>query len=139
MLRLGFHDCLTYDQSELGSGDINGCDGCLNPDGMGVNLIKTYGDKKQFKGPNILNTNNNGLLQTADILEEVFTNKDFPKSTPSLDVSMKESGKSRADLWAFATLLATKYGVDQNNLACEGKGKDCGHLKILENDCLIHW
>ena len=105
MLRLGFHDCLTYDQNDLSSGDINGCDGCLNPNGMGVNLINTYGNKKEFKGPNILNTNNNGLLQTTDILEEVFTNKDFPKFTPSLDVSMKESGKSRADLWAFATLL----------------------------------
>ena len=139
MLRLGFHDCLTYDQNDLGSGDINGCDGCLNPDGMGVNMLTTYGDKKEYKGPNIINTNNNGLLLTADILEEIFTNKDFPKKIPSLNVSMKESGKSRADLWAYAALLATKYGVDQNNLACNGKGKDCGHLKINDNDCLINW
>ena len=139
MLRLGFHDCLTYDQNDLGSGDINGCDGCLNPDGMGVNMLTTYGDKKEYKGPNIINTNNNGLLLTADILEEIFTNKDFPKKIQSLNVSMKESGKSRADLWAYAALLATKYGVDQNNLACNGKGKDCGHLKINDNDCLINW
>jgi hypothetical protein len=40
---------------------------------------------------------------------------------PSLSVSMKESGKSRADLWAFATLIAAQMGVEQNNLACQGK------------------
>ena len=68
-----------------------------------------------------------GLLYVADILEEIYTNKDFPDlsnnnhQVPSLSVSMQESGKSRADLWAFATLIAAQMGVEQNNLACQGK------------------
>ena len=84
-------------------------------------------DKNQFNGPDVTLTNNNGLLQVADILEEIYTNKDFPDlsnnnhQVPSLSVSMQESGKSRADLWAFATLIAAQMGVEQNNLACQGK------------------
>ena len=35
-LRLGFHDCLTY-SDDLVEGEINGCDGCLNPTGMNIN------------------------------------------------------------------------------------------------------
>ena len=40
---------------------------------------------------------------------------------PSLSISMKESGKSRADLWAFAALMAAQVGIEENNLACQGK------------------
>ncbi len=55
------------------------------------------------KGPNILESDNNGLLFTADLLEEIYTNPNFPFNIPyKLNVSMKDSGKSRADLWAFA-------------------------------------
>ena len=67
------------------------------------------------------------MLYVADILEEIYTNKDFPDlsnnnhQVPSLSVSMQESGKSRADLWAFATLIAAQMGVEQNNLACRGE------------------
>ena len=38
ILRLGFHDCLTYSDS-LDEGEINGCDGCLNPTGMNIRPI----------------------------------------------------------------------------------------------------
>ena len=80
-------------------------------------------NKGQYNGPDVTVTNNNGLLQVADVLEEIYTNKDFPDrlGVPSLDVSMQESGKSRADLWAFATLMAAHMGIDKNNLACQGK------------------
>ena len=67
------------------------------------------------------------MLYVADILEEIYTNKDFPDlsnnnhQVPSLSISMQESGKSRADLWAFATLIAAQMGVEQNNLACRGE------------------
>ena len=46
-------------------------------------------DKGEFNGPNVNVTNNNGLGMTADLLEEVFTNKDFPKKAPSLAVSKR--------------------------------------------------
>ena len=118
-MRLGFHDCLTYENPD--GNVINGCDGCLNPDGMGINMFDDLGEtKNSMKGPNVDKTNNNGLTYTADILEEIYTNPDFPKGTDSLPQSMKDSGKSRADLWAFAALVALQYGVENNNLACEG-------------------
>ena len=28
-------------------------------------------------------------------------------------------GKSRADLWAFATLVAVEYGIETNNMVCD--------------------
>ena len=119
MLRLGFHDCLTY---KTPGAEVNGCDGCLNPNGMGINMREHYETEKgTMKGPNVNITNNNGLGMTADILEEIFTNKNFPKKTPSLTKSMKESGKSRADLWAFASIVALLHGITNNNKACNGK------------------
>ena len=36
---------------------------------------------------------------------------------------MKSSGKSRADLWAFATLVAVESGINENNLACDNQGR----------------
>ena len=101
---------------------MNGCDGCLNPEGMGLDMMKDFNtDKGEFNGPNVNVTNNNGLGMTADVLEEIFTNKDFPKKAPSLPVSMKDSGKSRADLWAFASIVAVLHGITNNNNACNGK------------------
>ena len=123
-LRLAFHDCLKYENG-LGNGEANGCDGCLNPTGMQTDLFEKYGEDPTRNAPNNLTffTNNNGLTVTADILEEVFTNRNFPKAkdVPALSTSMKDSGKSRADLWAFASMVAVKIGVDNNNRACDGK------------------
>ena len=119
MLRLAFHDCLPYTDGE--SGEISGCDGCLNPTGMMTDMLETFNTGTQeFNGPDLIETNNNGLMFTADILEEIYTNKDFPDNVESLAVSMMESGKSRADLWAFAGLVAAEWGIENNNLACQG-------------------
>ena len=121
---MAFHDCLKYGNG-LDAGEVNGCDGCLNPTGMMTDLFEKYGDDPSYNAPNNLTffTNNNGLTVTADILEEVFTNPKFPRARgiPTLDISMKNSGKSRADLWAFAAMVAVKIGVDNNNDACDGK------------------
>ena len=147
MLRLGFHDCLTY-SDDLASDEINGCDGCLNPDGMGIDMKKTYGGKGSRNGPNVEVTNNNGLTFTADILEEIYTNPSYPKGAPVMDKSMKEKGYSRADLWAFGSLVAVKVGIDNNNYACQGGqvarkkvkgGRICGHIRDGESDCEIQW
>ena len=125
ILRLGFHDCLKYSDG-LGEDEVNGCDGCLNPEGMGLDMLRDFNtDKFKFNGPDVNVTNNNGLTHTADVLEEIYTNKDFPPiyGMPSLPQSMKDSGKSRADLWAFATLMAVQYGIWNNNEACRGNFK----------------
>ena len=42
---------------------------------------------------------------------------------PILDVSLFDSGKSRADLWAFATIVAVEFGVETNNAVCDGSYK----------------
>ena len=65
-----------------------GCDGCLNLDEDG-NL-----------------EDNNGLQYTVAILEKVYTDRKYPKNAPALKQSPKDLGISRADLWAFAGLVA---------------------------------
>ena len=39
--------------------------------------------------------------------------------TPNLQTSLYESGKSRADLWAFAAIVAVEFGVETNNGVCD--------------------
>ena len=70
--------------------------------------------------PDALKTDNSGLELTADMLEEIFTNKDFPETAVPLEVSLAESGKSRADLWSFAATFAVEWGIDRNNNGCDG-------------------
>ena len=98
---------------------------------MNVNMRSTYPDHNS--APDFNGTNNNGLWWTADILEEIYTNASFPvlHNIPALNQSMKESGKSRADLWAFAGLVAAQVGIEQNNLACQGKGSSRFNSKSL--------
>ena len=65
-------------------------------------------------------TNNNGLGYTVEVLEEIYTNPEFPSGmAPALEVSLQESGKSRADLWAFAAITAVEYGIETNNAVCD--------------------
>ena len=37
--------------------------------------------------------------------------------------SLKSRGKSRADLWAFGSLLAIEVGIERHNYACKGDRK----------------
>ena len=113
-LRLGFHQCLKF------SDGTGGCNGCLNNHGMGLENRHTCKDEKRQDLPDQVQTDNAGLEHTADVLEEIFTNKDFPKIAESLTVSLAESGKSRADLWSFAATFAVEWGIDRNNNGCDG-------------------
>ena len=69
--------------------------------------------------PNTVKTDNSGLELTADILEEIFTNRDFPSAAPKLSQSLAKTGKSRADLWNFAQAVAVERGINNNNNKCE--------------------
>ena len=85
--------------------------------------------------------NNNGLEGTVEILERIYTDKDQPGASPSLDESLRcisqfinqhffirDSGKSRADLWAFAALMAVEFGKETTNIACiEGDSSPRSH------------
>ena len=86
-------------------------------------LFRTYKiyfffqNEKGGNNPNSIRTNNAGLELTADILEEIFTSLDFPPNSMELPVSLAASGKSRADLWSFASSVAVEWGLDRNNKA----------------------
>ena len=95
---------------------------------------------------------------TLDVLEEIYTNRNFPKSTPVMPTSLAEGGKrlekafspslpvniqltasllgkSRADLWAFAALVAAEWGIERNNNAClgivePGDKAICQHIQV---------
>ena len=57
-----------------------------------------------------------------------------------LDISLKESGKSRADLWALAGIVAVEYGMETNNLKCKEPStiRGCHHLQG-EAGCEVHF
>ena len=123
--RLGFHQCLKF------SDGTGGCNGCLNTYGMFL------GNRPSCPTDPVLKTTNAGLGLLADLLEEVFTNQNFPSTAAKLPVSLKASGKSRADLWTFASAVALERGIDQNNLACDGVAPYRYHLRATEPDCKI--
>merc|ERR1719210_898199 len=119
---------------------------------MNMSYTKENGfGKGSRNGPDVNVTDNNGLTNTADVLEEIFTNPNFPTGPPALDMSMKDKRMSRADLWAFASLVAFRLGVSNNNYACQGpevakekvkagpRGRICGHLQEHEPECEINW
>ena len=122
VLRLTFHDCLKYDD---GTG---GCDGCLNWTGMGTRFDDAPNQKKYA---DVGLTDNNGLRHTVEILEAMYQIKSFPNGAPTLKASLKESGKSRADLWALAGIVAVEYGIETNNMKCRDSSSTsgCHHLQ----------
>jgi len=120
LLRLAFHDCLKYTD---GSG---GCDGCLDWKNMGfryknffnLGLPKEERKPKRFY-PVVRKGDNNGLRSIAKALEKIYTTTDWPKKTPMLDASLKSTGKSRADLWAFAANVVLEQSIERANYACD--------------------
>merc|ERR1719244_1423224 len=123
-LRLGFHDCIKYTD---GTG---GCDGCLNWHGMDVKLEAVAGSRslKVEDG-----AGNNGLGDTVRRLEEMYTEADFPNFSslglsigPVLTASPKELGWSRADLWAFSSMMAVEFGIMVNNAKCDEQDVSAG-------------
>ena len=71
VLRLGFHDCIKYQD---GTG---GCDGCLNWEGVGFRYDNPVSG--HWRWPNVGETNNNGLSLTVEILEGIYTDPNFPR------------------------------------------------------------
>merc|ERR1712012_972687 len=150
IIRLAFHDCLP--DSETG-----GCNGCLNFANMGregegvkhhgCNRDQTCKEDKLAK-----ETDNNNLLWVARVLEMIyeydklelplFTKdtpemyKDLPRDT--ITGSLKETGKSRADLWAFAGMTAVELGVQFHNSICDEDNMNnyCGGNPDNE-DCAV--
>ena len=117
VVRLTFHDCVN--EKDTGAG----CNGCLNFEGMGRfywpvcakrgTCNKIENGTRPLNGP--FTTDNNNLLWVAQVLEAVYKDN-------STGQSLYEAGKSRADLWAYAGLVAIQRSVERNNNACPPQG-----------------
>ena len=84
----------------------------MNWEGVGV---RNEDWTNTFAHENLVESNNNGLAYTVEVLEHIYTDAEFPRNlAPALNISLKASGKSRADLWAFATIAAVEYGVGKS-------------------------
>lgn len=123
-VRLAFHDCIKDSVS-------GGCNGCLNFREMGVEGKgeDSQGCHKQQTCPKDSlekRTDNNNLLWVARVLELLYTKASPPFATKSkkfrLPLSLRDSGKSRADLWAFAGLVAIELASQHNNNFCTNRG-----------------
>ena len=118
LLRLAFHDCVS--SIDENGNHFGGCDGCLNWEGMGFMMKEALSKKKKpFKYPIPTHGDNNALQLTVRILEMIYTNASWPENAPSLEINLRESGKSRADLWQFAANVALEEEIVRANFACD--------------------
>merc|ERR1712136_285817 len=133
LLRLAFHDCFAYTD---GTG---GCDGCLSWRGMNVDppspfsSVDTY-CVHQFYKSKYSKTDNNGLDRLVEYLERIYTDADWPPGAPSLGLSLKASGKSRADLRQFAANVALERVIERSNHGCRYDYFQRQQVPLLEND-----
>merc|ERR1712223_1094333 len=134
LFRLAFHDCFQYKD---GTG---GCDGCINWHNMGTPSPSPFPSQEkkgrycqhQFTKPNA--TDNNGLNRLVEYLELVYTEEDWPPGAPSLEKSLKASGKSRADLWQFAANVALERTIERSNHGCRYDYWQRQQVPLLENE-----
>jgi len=113
LMRLVFHDCMRYHD---GTG---GCDGCINFKGVGHVGPSPHKEEDYYRFPAINETDNNGMDQIALKLEQIYTTIDWPFRNASMTVSLFQSGKSRADLWQLAALVALERTTERANRACD--------------------
>ena len=140
LVRLSFHDCLK--DTETG-----GCNGCLNFRNMG-----TEGEGSESQGCHRSKTcpkdslerriDNNNLLWVARVLEILYVDPTPPFSRSKkfrLKKSLRESGKSRADLWAYAGLVAIEISSYLHNNFCDPKGTGLCPGQFDENSPPCHY
>ena len=79
-------------------------------------------------------TDNNDFSRLLFWLEYLYTTVDWPFSYSDfhLEVSLKGSGKSRADLWAFASWVAMERAVERANHACDHDYFNRQQVTLLE-------
>lgn len=113
LMRLVFHDCMMY---EDGTG---GCDGCINFKGVGVKGPDPNNKDDYYRFEPLDKSDNNNMDQIVEKLELIYTTIDWPFVNASLNASLKQSGKSRADLWELAGLVALERTIERANRACD--------------------
>ena len=127
MLRLAFHDCVRYTD---GTG---GCDGCLNWRGVGAETPSIFDHSDNYKYDPVNQTDNNGLEDVVEQLELIYTTIDWPLRQASLTGSLQQLGKSRADLWQFAGLVALERALERANRACDLDKWSRQQITLLES------
>jgi len=129
LIRLMFHDCVP------GLDGRGGCDGCLNWRNMG-NIFNRRTKKDYRTGedyePVTEKGDNNGLQTVVAALELVYTNASWPSSAPALNTSLYQAGRSRADLWQFAGMVALEMEVERANFACDYDYNSGNQVRMLE-------
>ena len=80
---------------------------------------------------------NNKILRlfiktTAAALELIYTDPAWPSNVPSLNVSLRESGKSRADLWQYAANIALEVEIERANFGCDYDFNTGNQVRLLE-------
>ena len=138
LIRLAFHDCVTnIDESGVHFG---GCDGCLNWDNMGFLYAMRANKGHPKDGTYDIPTHgdDNGLQFTVKALEMVYTDASWPPDAPTLSLSLRDSGKSRSDLWQFAANVALEMEIERANFACDYNIRN-QQITVLEGreKCLI--
>ena len=113
LMRLVAHDCFPH------ADGTGGCNGCLNWHGMYAETPNPNSEDDKYRFESVNATDNKGLDGVAEKLEIIYTTIDWPFKTASLDVSLRQSGKSRADLWQFAGYVALEQAFERANRACD--------------------
>jgi len=132
LLRLSFHDCVPY---LTGEGEVRGgCDGCINWSGMGHGYSGFPGGPVIRDYAPVNKGDNNGLATTVAALEMIYTNKEWPLTAPALGQSLVETGKSRADLWQFAGIVALEVEIEKANFACDYDYNVGNQVRLLESE-----
>ena len=76
--------------------------------------------------PKMKHTSNNKLQLAARSLELIYTRTDWPnedleEDEKELECSLQASGKSRADLWAFAGQVGIESAIKYSNMNCQNE------------------
>ena len=137
LVRLAFHDCMPY------ADGTGGCDGCLMWTSVGSRFERDTLGIYSINASVTDDGNSNGLSATVGVLEAIYTNAAFPSKAQALQLAPRDMGISRADLWAFAGLVAVEYTIEENNLACAKPVMDGSslhgqcHPRLGESDCEV--
>jgi len=114
LMRLAFHDCV------LNKDGTGGCDGCTDWSNMHHEGPNANGPKEDhYKFDPVYETDNNGMDQITAKLELIYSTINWPFVNSSHEVSLQQSGKSRADLWQLAGLVALERTMERANRACD--------------------
>ena len=82
----------------------------------GMNIFNKGG---WYKKTPVNETDNAGLFGVVNALEWIYTTTDWPFKEVSMNASLQQLGKSRADLWQFAGLIALERALERANRACD--------------------